>query len=40
MIEVDDPKIAISKMFGEFVKILPQLAGSQPRKKPRPKSPR
>ena len=35
MIEVDDPKIAISKMFGEFVKILPQLPAPEPRKKPR-----
>ncbi|PKL45312.1 MAG: hypothetical protein CVV42_18730 [Candidatus Riflebacteria bacterium HGW-Riflebacteria-2] len=34
-IEVSDPKIAISKMFGEFVNILPQLPAPEPRKKPR-----
>jgi len=36
MIEITDPKIAISKMFGEFVKILPQLPAPEPKKKPQP----
>ena len=36
MVEITNPKIAISKMFGEFVKILPQLPAPEPRKKPQP----
>lgn len=35
MVEITDPKIAISKMFGEFVKILPQLPAPEHQKKPR-----
>lgn len=38
-VEVVDPKIAISKLFGELVKVLPELPAHEPKQKAREKAP-